>query len=84
MTSGQIAVRLPAEVLAAVDELVARGAYRSRAAVVRAGIHAVAELDRRRTIDQEMVDGYRRIPVSAEEDVASLASLREAILEEPW
>lgn len=84
MASEQIAVRLPEDLLARLDELVARGGYESRAAAVRAGIQAVLELERHQRIDAAVVEGYRRIrPTSAEKE-AALASLREAIAEEPW
>ena len=84
MATEQIAVRLPEELLAVLDELVSRGVYESRAAAVRAGIEAVLELDRRRLTDSAVVDGYRRIPPTHAEGEAAVASLREAILEEPW
>lgn len=84
MATEQIAVRLPEEQLAVLDELVARGVYESRAAAVRAGIEAVLELDRRRLTDLAVLDGYRRTPPSEAERQAAIASLREAILEEPW
>jgi Arc/MetJ-type ribon-helix-helix transcriptional regulator len=80
----QIAVRLPEELLAEVDELVARGIYDSRAAAVRAGLEAVADSERRRQIDRAVIDGYRRIPTGETEHVAAVASLRDAILDEPW
>jgi Arc/MetJ-type ribon-helix-helix transcriptional regulator len=80
----QIAVRLPEELLAEVDELVARGIYDSRAAAVRAGLEAVADSERRRQIDRAVIDGYRRIPAGETEHVAAVASLRDAILDEPW
>jgi len=84
MATEQIAVRLPEELLAEIDELVSRGLYESRAAAVRAGIEAVAEAERRRQTDRAVIDGYRRIPTRAAEREAAIASLREAILEEPW
>lgn len=80
----QIAVRLPQELLAEVDQLVARGIYGSRAAVVRAGLEAVAESERRRLIDSAVIEGYRRIPSGETEHAAAVASLRDAILDEPW
>jgi Arc/MetJ-type ribon-helix-helix transcriptional regulator len=80
----QIAVRLPEELLAVLDDLVARGVYASRAAAVRAGLEAVLELDRRRLTDQAIVAGYRRIPPTEADRHAAIASLRDAILEEPW
>jgi Arc/MetJ-type ribon-helix-helix transcriptional regulator len=80
----QIAVRLPEELLAALDDLIARGVYESRAAATRAGIEAVLELDRRRLTDRAIVDGYHRVPPTEADRKAALASLRAAILEEPW
>lgn len=80
----QIAVRLPEELLAVLDDLVARGVYESRAAAVRAGVEAVLELDRRRLADQAIVEGYRRRPPTEVERQAAISSLRDAILEEPW
>ncbi|CAA9277445.1 MAG: hypothetical protein AVDCRST_MAG76-3790 [uncultured Acidimicrobiales bacterium] len=84
MATEQIAVRLPEELLAVLDDLVRRGVYGSRAAAVRAGIEVILELDRRRVTDLAVVEGYRRTPSSVAERAAALASLRDAILEEPW
>ncbi len=84
MTTEQIAVRLPGELLDQLDELVASGVYRSRAAAVRAGIEAIAESERRRRTDRAVIEGYRRIPPTPAEDDAAFASLRQAIVEEPW
>lgn len=84
MATEQIAVRVPVVDLAVVDELVDRGVYESRAAVVRAGIAAVIELERRRRDDRRIVAGYERLPPSDAERSAAVASMREAIAEEPW
>ena len=84
MQTQQIAVRLPLPLLADLDELVASGAYSSRAEAVRAGVEAVTRLEQRRQIDRAIVEGYTRQPPTEAEDRAALASLREAILEEPW
>lgn len=84
MPTEQIAVRLPDTLLAALDDLVARGVYDSRAAAVRAGIEAVRELDRQRLTDRAVVEGYRRVPPTEPERQAAIASLKDAILEEPW
>lgn len=84
MATEQIAVRLPEELLAALDDVVARGVYESRAAAVRAGVEAILELDRRRLIDQAVIDGYHRVPPTEAEHQAAISSLRDAILEEPW
>ena len=84
MATAQIAVRLPEELLAVLDDLVARGVYESRAAAVRAGVEAILELHRRRLTDQAIVDGYRRVPTTEADREAAISSLRAAILEEPW
>lgn len=84
MATEQIAVRLPEDQLVVLDDLVSRGVYDSRAAAVRAGIEAIAEVDRRRRVDAAIVDGYRRFPPTSAEREAATASLREAIAEEPW
>lgn len=84
MATVQIAVRLPEPLLSDVDDLVTRGAYESRAAVVRAGIEAIMKLEHQRQIDRAIVSGYTRRPPTEPEEHAALASLREAILEEPW
>jgi Arc/MetJ-type ribon-helix-helix transcriptional regulator len=84
MSTEQIAVRLPEELLAELDELVARGVFESRAAAVRAGIELITAAARRRAIDRAVVEGYRRTPPTRAEELAAMASLREAIAEEPW
>lgn len=75
---------MPAPLLARLDDLVESGAYESRAAVVRAGIEAIAQLEQQRRIDRAIVDGYERLPPTEAEDHAAVASLIEAILDEPW
>ncbi len=84
MGSQQIAVRLSEESLAKLDEMVAEGAYESRASAVRAGIDILTEQTWRQGVDRLIQEGYRRIPPTAAEDDAAVASLREAIAEEPW
>ena len=67
-----------------LDDLVARGVYESRAAAVRAGIDTVVEADRRRREDAAIVEGYRRTPPTDGDRESAIASLRQAIAEEPW
>lgn len=73
--------RLSKDLLARVDELGRSGAYKSRAAAVRAGIEAVAQLERPRAVDQAIIEGYKRTPPTAADEAAALGSLRDAILE---
>ena len=84
MATEQIAVRLPVEQLAVLEDLVNRGVYETRAAAVRAGIEAVVELDRRHRDDRSIVEGYERVPATDAERAAAVASLRDAIAAEPW
>jgi len=84
MATEQIAVRLPEPLLSDLDDLVASGAYKSRAAAVRAGIKAIMRLEHQRQTDRAVVDGYTRQPPTETEVQAAIASLREAILDEPW
>jgi len=84
MQTQQVAVRLPLDLLATVDRLVAAGVYPSRSAAVRAGLKAVADAERRRMVDEAVVEGYTRIPPSASEKAAAMASLRDAIADGPW
>jgi Arc/MetJ-type ribon-helix-helix transcriptional regulator len=80
----QIAVRLPPELLSALDDMVQRGRYESRAAAVRAGVTALVEADRRQRVDENLIEGYTLVPPTPQDDAAAEASLRQAILEEPW
>lgn len=84
MATEQIAVRLPKPLLSDLDDLVKSGAYESRASAVRAGIEAIMSLELQRRTDRAVVEGYRRQPPTEAEQHAALASLREAILDEPW
>lgn len=77
-------MRIPTEQLAMLDDLVDRGVYATRAAAVRAGVEALVELDRRHRDDGLIMEGYRRTPPTKAETAAAIASLRDAIAEEPW
>jgi Arc/MetJ-type ribon-helix-helix transcriptional regulator len=84
VTTEQIAVRLPNSLLAELDDLVGRGIYPTRAAAVRAGVEAITQVERDRATDRAIVAGYERIPPGDSEIDAAVASLRDAISEEPW
>ena len=79
-----ITVRMPDDRVASIDALVASGDHRSRASVIIEAIdRLVAELERER-IDQEIVDGYTRVPQTDEELEWADWSTEESIREEPW
>jgi Arc/MetJ-type ribon-helix-helix transcriptional regulator len=82
--SEQIAVRIPEELSRSLEELVQAGRFETRADAVRAALEALVDEERRRSIGERIVEGYRRIP----QDEDELPELREAairsIREEPW
>ena len=68
----------------AIDDLVASGSHPSRASVIVEAIdRLVAQLESER-IDREIVEGYTRVPPTAEELEWAEWSARESIREEPW
>ena len=72
----QLALRLPDDVLADLDWLVLRCSYENRTEAMRdAIIRAVAE-ERRRQVDEQLVEAYTRQPQTA----AELAG----ITAQPW
>lgn len=79
-----ITVRMPDHRVAQIDALVDRGPYPSRASfVVEAINRLVSELEEQE-IDRRIVEGYTRIPPTAEETKWAEISGLESIREEPW
>lgn len=80
----QIAVKLPDEVVAAIDRLVSEGAFRSRSAAVRRALDDLVAASERTTVDQAFARGFRATP-DTEEELADATRLAvEAINDEPW
>lgn len=80
----QIAVKLPDELVAALDRLVSKGAFDSRSSAVRHGVAAVVAASRREAIDRQYAEGYARSP-DTEEELAQATRLAVAsINDEPW
>ncbi|MGH3065362.1 MAG: ribbon-helix-helix domain-containing protein [Gaiellaceae bacterium] len=82
--SQMITVRMSPDRVASIDALVASGTYATRADVVRAAVDELLRLEEERAIDRAIVDGYTRIPQTAEELAWAEASARRSIAEEPW
>ncbi len=80
----QLVTRVDDELLASVDELVARGDVASRSEAVRDGLRRLVNDTRRRRAGQAIIDGYRAVPQSETEggwpDKATVAMIEE----EPW
>ena len=68
----------------AIDELVATGSHKTRAAVIVEAIdRLVADLERK-NVDRAIVEGYTRIPQTGEELGWAEESARRSISGEPW
>ena len=81
--SKMITVRMPDDRVRAIDELVASGRASRAAVIVEAIDRLVADLERER-IDSAIVEGYTRIPQTAEELRWAEESGRRSIADEPW
>ena len=57
-----VAVRLPDELLEALDALVTDGRYANRTAAVREALDRLVADERRRALDSSILDGYARKP----------------------
>lgn len=83
MPRTQTLVQLTRDLLRRLDERAAREG-RSRSALIRDAIEAYLYDEARARIDQEIVEGYERIPPTLEEMEIAEAGVREDIEEEPW
>lgn len=80
----QIAVKLPDELLEAVDGLVAAGRFSSRSGAVRAGLSIVVSQAERDVIDLAFAEGFRRHPDTPAELADARRLAIDAIADEPW
>ena len=80
----QIAIKLPEELLKAIDQLVAEGRFPSRSAAVRAGLSLVAKQAREVAIDEQFRKGFEKFPDSPREVAEAHRLAIDAIEEEPW
>lgn len=84
MASRPICVRLPDAMIAAMDRWVAESDIGSRTELVETALAAWLHDARRRRIDEQIADGYRRHPVDAEaEEFGRISDRAQADLE-PW
>jgi metal-responsive CopG/Arc/MetJ family transcriptional regulator len=79
----QTLVQLNEALLARLDERAARDSL-SRSALIREAIESYLHDDVAAELDRRIVEGYTRVPQSAEEAAWAEASARDAIREEPW
>lgn len=67
-----------------LDELVESGIASSRSAVIRRGIHHLADSVRRARIGAEIADSYRTDPQSVGDDALAMASALAMTEAESW
>lgn len=80
----QFVTRVPDDLAAAVDELIASGEFGSRSEAVREGLAVIVDRLNRARIGAEVVEGYRRVPQTDEELAGVDEATRRMIEEEPW
>jgi predicted DNA-binding protein len=79
----QTLVQLTDELLQLLDERAARE-RRSRSTLIREALEHYLSDDLQAELDRRIVDGYRRVPQTDDEDAWAEANARAAIREEPW
>jgi metal-responsive CopG/Arc/MetJ family transcriptional regulator len=79
----QTLVQLTDDLLQRLDERAARE-RRSRSTLIREAIEDYLSDDLRAEVDRRIVEGYRRLPQTDDEDAWAEANARAAIREESW
>jgi metal-responsive CopG/Arc/MetJ family transcriptional regulator len=79
----QTLVQLTDELLQLLDERAARE-RRSRSTLIREALEHYLSDDLQAELDRRIVDGYRRVPQTDDEEAWAEANARAAIREEPW
>lgn len=79
-----VPTRFTDEELALIDELVSRGVGESRSAVIRRGIHHLADTVHRAQIGAAIAQSYREQPQSPADDALAMANAIAMTEAEPW
>jgi Arc/MetJ-type ribon-helix-helix transcriptional regulator len=79
-----IPTRFSDDELAMIDALVAEGIGDSRSAVVRRGVHHLADSVRRARVGASIAQSYRQRPQTSEDDALAMASALAMTEAEPW
>lgn len=79
-----VPTRFTDEELALIDELVNDGIADNRSAVIRRGVHDLADSVRRARVGSSIAESYRERPQSAEDDELAMASAIAMTEAEPW
>lgn len=79
-----VPTRFTDEELALIDELVGDGIADNRSAVIRRGVHHLADSVRRARVGAAIAQSYEERPQSREDDELALASAIAMTEAEPW
>lgn len=79
-----VPTRFSEEELAIIDDLVEQGVGDSRSAVIRQGVHHLADLVRRARVGADIAASYRERPQNAEDDDLAMANAIAMTEAEPW
>ncbi|MCC5950907.1 MAG: hypothetical protein JJU45_02310 [Acidimicrobiia bacterium] len=79
-----VPTRFTDDELTIIDALVAEGIGESRSAVIRRGVHHLADAVRRARVGTTIAESYRVVPQTAEDDELALSSAIALTEAEPW
>jgi Arc/MetJ-type ribon-helix-helix transcriptional regulator len=79
-----VPTRFSEDELALIDELVDAGVGESRSAVIRRGVHHLADTVRRASVGSTIAESYRALPQSEDDDEVAMASAIAMTEAEPW
>jgi Arc/MetJ-type ribon-helix-helix transcriptional regulator len=79
-----VPTRFTSDELALIDQLVNEGVGDSRSAVIRRGVHHLADSIRRMQVGAAIVESYQECPQAPEDDALAMASAIAMTEAEPW
>jgi Arc/MetJ-type ribon-helix-helix transcriptional regulator len=78
-----VAIRLPDNVVQALDRMVADGRYPNRTAAMRDAVERLLAAEKSRALDDAIRAGYERTPPDAPDDGVRLLA-QQSVRQEPW
>lgn len=79
-----VPTRFSDEELAMIDRLVDDGVAESRSAVIRRGVHHLADAVRRAQVGASIAESYRALPQTDDDDELAMAHAIAMTEAEPW
>ncbi len=79
-----VPTRFSDEELSLIDDLVKQGVGDSRSAVIREGVHHLADVVRRARVGADIAESYRERPQTGEDDDLAMANATAMTEAEPW